>query len=119
MKRILYSTILGILLSAGAAFSAQQTWTGQITDSMCGKDHSMMQHGGKKVSARDCTLECVKAGAKYAFVSNGAVYEIQNQDLKDLTVHAGHTVKLTGEMSADKKSIKVDKIEMPAGKKKS
>jgi hypothetical protein len=118
MKRALRSTSLGFLLSVAGAFSAQQTWTGQITDSMCGKDHSMMQHGGKKVSARECTLACVKDGSKYAFVSNGTVYEIQNQDLKDLATHAGHTVKLTGEMSTDGKALKVDKIEMPLGKKK-
>jgi hypothetical protein len=117
MKRILFIASLAFVVVTSAAFAAEQTWSGQISDSMCGKDHSMMQHGGKKVSARDCTLECVKAGGKYVFVSKGTVYAIDNQDLKDLEMHAGHNVQLTGEMSADKKTIHVSKITMPAGKK--
>jgi tricorn protease-like protein len=80
-------------------------------------DHSMMAHGGKKMSARDCTLECVKGGEKYVFVSKGKVYQVKNQDMKDLQVHAGHTVNLTGEMTPDGKTITVSKIVMPAGKK--
>lgn len=119
MKRTLFAMSFGLLLPAAGALAAEQTWTGQISDSMCGADHSMMAHDGKKVSARDCTLACAKAGAKYVFVSQGKVYEIQNQDRPELAEHAGHTVKLTGEMSADGKSVKVSKIEMPGGKKKS
>jgi hypothetical protein len=107
----------GLFLGVTAALAAEQTWTGQISDSMCGKDHSMMEHGGKKVSARDCTMQCVKAGAKYVFVSKGTVYAVENQDMRDLQTHAGHTVRLTGEMASDSKSIRVSKIAMPASKK--
>jgi len=115
----LISFILSLLLALGSSgAAAEQTLTGQITDAMCGADHSMMKHEGKKVSARDCTLECVKSGSKYAFVSKGKIYEVKNQDLKDLQVHAGHTVKLTGDVAADGKSITVSKIAM-AGQKKS
>ena len=116
MKRILFIASFAFMLGTSAAFATEQTWTGQISDSMCGKDHSMMQHGGKKVSARDCTLECVKGGGKYVLVSKDGVYAIDNQDLKDLEIHAGHNVRLTGEMSADGKTIHVSKITMPAGK---
>jgi hypothetical protein len=74
------------------------------------------EHGGAKMSDRDCTLACVKEhGSKYVFVSKGKVYNIDNQDLPELEKHAGHTVKVTGEMSGD--SIKVSKIEMSGGKK--
>lgn len=117
MKKLLFVTSLGLTLSAGAAFAAEKTWSGQISDSMCGKDHSMMQHGGKKVGARDCTLECVKGGSKYVFVSKGMVYEIQNQDMTDLQTHAGHNVQLKGELAAGGKTIQVSKITMPAAKK--
>ena len=117
MKRVLFIASFGFMLSASAAIAAEQTWTGQISDSMCGKDHSMMQHGGKKVSSRDCTLECVKGGGKYVFVSKGTVYALDNQDMKDLQMHAGHNVRLTGEMSADGKTIHVSKIAMPATNK--
>ena len=119
MKRAVFAMGISFLLNAAGVIAAEQTWTGQISDSMCGADHSMMAHGGKKVSARDCTLECVKGGGKYVFVSKGKVYEIENQDRKDLAEHAGHPIKLTGEMSADGKSVKVDKIAMGGGKNKS
>jgi hypothetical protein len=116
MKRISFILSLALALSS-LLVAAEQTLTGQISDAMCGADHSMMKHEGQKVSARDCTLECVKGGSKYVFVSKGKVYEVKNQDLKDLEVHAGHTVKLTGEVAADGKSITVSKIAMPAQKK--
>jgi hypothetical protein len=51
--------------------------------------------------------------AKYVFVS-GNVYNVGNQDFAALQEHAGHTVRLTGEMSGD--TITVSKIAMP-GKK--
>ncbi|HUQ92524.1 MAG TPA: hypothetical protein VM120_12670 [Bryobacteraceae bacterium] len=34
-------------------------------------------------------------------VNDGKVYIIENQDLADLQKHAGHTVKITGEMTGD------------------
>lgn len=117
MKQRIFAVGSAWLLVSSAVFAAEQTWSGQISDSMCGASHSMMEHAGKKVNARDCTLECVKGGGKYVFVSKGKVYEIQNQELKDLETHAGHTVKLSGEMQSGGKTIKASKIAMPAGKK--
>jgi hypothetical protein len=96
------ATMLGVM----SASAADQTWTGKISDSMC----------GKKMSDRDCTVACVKDhNAKYVFVSGGKVYNVGNQDFDALQEHAGHTVKLTGEMSGD--TITVSKIAMPAKKK--
>ena len=43
-------------------------------------------------------------------VSDGKVFQIANQDNKDLATHAGHTVKMTGELKGS--SITVSKIEM-------
>lgn len=82
------------------------TYSGEISDAMCGATHKM------KGSPRECTLACVKGGSKYAFVSKGKVYEISNQDFAGLEEHAGHQVSLTGTKSADGKSIAVDKIAM-------
>jgi hypothetical protein len=39
------------------------------------------------------------------------VIQIANQDNKDLATHAGHTVKMTGELKGN--AIVVSKIEMP------
>ncbi len=84
---------------------------------MCNAKHNTSaEHGGKKMSDRACTLACLKDHtAKYVFVSGGKVYNVRNQDFAALQEHAGHTVKLTGEMSGD--TITVSKIAMPVKKK--
>jgi hypothetical protein len=105
----------GAFLTGTAAFSA--TWTGKISDSMCGAQHkTMAEHGTAKMTGRDCTQACVKNGGKYVFVSKGKVYNVENQDYAGLAEHAGHTVKLTGEMKGD--SITVSDIQMPKSSKK-
>lgn len=110
----LFKILCGIALLVGLvtfAQSAEQTWTGKISDSMCGASHAAMisQHPG--MTDRACTLGCVKNGAKYVFVSDGKVYNIENQNSPLLAMHAGHTVRLTGEMKGD--NITVSNIVMP------
>jgi hypothetical protein len=108
---------IGLLVGVGAlAQAAEETWTGKISDSMCGASHAKMaaEHTDAKMTDRDCTLACVKSGGKYVFVSGGKIYNIENLDLALLQEHAGHTVRLTGEMKGD--TITVSKIVMP-GKK--
>src|SRR5215218_8860283 len=101
MKR--FCIIVAAAMLAGGAAAAEQTWTGKISDSMCGAKHdSAAEHAGKKMSDRECALACVKGhNAKYVFVSDGKVYNIANQDVAGLQQHAGHTVKLTGDVSGD------------------
>jgi hypothetical protein len=123
MKRLL-SFLLLASLAGLTVFSEEKTWTGKISDSMCGFDHTAMtkehQKEGQLPGAarsdkdRECTLACVKSGGKYVFVAGRKVYEIENQDSAALQEHAGHTVKLTGEMNADGKSIKVSRVTMAA-----
>ena len=114
--KTLISFVFVFVISVAALFAADQTWTGSISDSMCGATHkAAAEHGGQPMSARDCTLACVKNGAKYVFVRSGKVYNIDNQDYAGLQEHAGHSVRLTGEMKGD--TITVATIEMP-GKKK-
>ena len=107
---------VGLLLGGLAclASAADQTWTGQVSDSMCGASHAKMIAGHPGMSERDCTLACVKGGGKYVFVTGGKVYSIANQGLALLETHAGHTVRLTGEMKGD--TITVSNIVMPAKK---
>jgi hypothetical protein len=107
----------GLLVGLAAyAKAADQTWTGKISDDMCGASHTKMaaEHKDSKMSDRECTLACVKGGGKYVFVSGGKVYKIENQDLAQLQEHAGHTVRLTGDMKGD--TITVSKIVMPTKK---
>jgi hypothetical protein len=60
------------LLTTTGAFAADQTWTGAISDKMCGADHKKM---GGKLSDRNCALACAKGGAPYVLVSDGKIHE--------------------------------------------
>jgi hypothetical protein len=90
------------LASAGVALhAAEQTWTGQISDSLCGAKHEEAAEGQGKMPDRDCTLACVRGGSKFVLVADGKTYQIANQDLADLKTHAGHKVTITGELKND------------------
>jgi hypothetical protein len=102
-------TIIAVSMLATSAFAAEQTWKGEITDSMCGANHGAMS-GGKPVNAHDCTMACAKAGAKFAFLSGGKVFQIANQDFAGISQSAGAPVTLTGEVGADGKTITVSKV---------
>lgn len=110
MNRVL--TILGSLgLIAGLASlagAANTTMTGMISDSMCGVSHAKMTSSHKGMTDRDCALACVKAGAKYVFVSNGKVYDISNQNEAGLSKYAGENAKVTADFSGS--TITVSKI---------
>lgn len=107
----------GLLASvASIAPAATMTMTGMISDSMCGASHAKMMemHKDARMTDRDCTLACVKAGGKYVFVSaDGKVYKIANQNLTDLAKEAGVSVGLTGNVDGD--MITVSRVMM--GKK--
>lgn len=106
-----------VVLVATTTFAADQAWTGQISDNMCGAKHEETAEGQGKMPDPECTKACIKGGSKYVFVSEGKVYKIVNQDAAGLETHAGHTVKLTGAMNGD--SLTVSKIEMVASKDES
>ncbi len=114
MRKILgFATVL--MMSAAFSLAAEKTMSGKISDSNCGRSHkSAIEHSGKKMTDHDCVLACVKGGAKYVFVSGGKIYNIGNQDYAGLEEHAGHSVRMTGDVSGD--TITVTKIAMVGGK---
>jgi len=105
-----FALFTAIFVFTTIATAAEQTWTGQISDSACGAKHEEAAEGQGKMPDRECTVACVRGGSKYVLVSDGKVFQIANQDNKDLAAHAGHTVKMTGEMKGS--SITVSKVEM-------
>jgi len=109
MKKVFAHSLMMAACSP-AIFAAQQTLTGTISDAMCGSDHAMMQKGATKMNEKDCVAACVKSGQKYVLVSNGKVYQIVNQALSGLAANAGGRVEVTGDPSADGKSIKIATI---------
>jgi hypothetical protein len=93
-----------ILFAAALALSAAapQSFTGVITDAMCGKDHSMM---GVKPDAK-CVTACVKDGSKYALIVGDNVYELSDQ--KTPEKFAAQKVKVMGTLNG--KIIQVQSI---------
>jgi len=105
----LLATVL--LVTTAVPRAAEQTWTGKISDSACGAKHEEAAEGQGVMADRDCTQACVRGGSKYVLVVDGKVLQIANQDNKDLATHAGHAVKMTGELKGN--AITVSKVEMP------
>lgn len=115
MRMVLASLAAIAALAAPAA--AEDSWKGQISDSMCNAKHADGEHGTKKMTDRQCVEACIKGGSKYVFVGEGdKVYQIANQNFAGLKTHAGHRVTLTGTMKDD--TVTVAKIEMPPAEKK-
>ena len=110
MKKKLFAFSALIALCSPAVFAAQQTLTGTLTDSMCKSDHAMMNKGAMKMSEKECTLACVKAGQKYVLSSGGKVYKIANQDFAGFSANAGGAVTVTGDVAQDG-TITVAKIQ--------
>jgi hypothetical protein len=105
---LVLSTLL--LATPSLPLAAEQTWSGKISDSACGAKHEEAAEGQGVMADRDCTQACVRGGSKYVLVVDGKVFQIANQDNKDLATHAGHAVKMTGELKGN--TITVTKIEM-------
>jgi hypothetical protein len=103
MKSLFTMSVALTLFTAALAMAADSSLTGWIADSKCG---AKAAHDG----ARDCTIKCVKEGAKYVFVDDAdkKVYVIDSQD--KVGDHAGHHVKVTGSIDGD--TLKLSSIEM-------
>ncbi len=102
MRKLVYLG-LGLLMAAALALGAPaKTFVGKIGDSMCGAKHMMPG------SDKDCTLACVKAGAKYILIDpSGKIYQLSDQ--KKPEQFAGAKVKVTGTLKGD--TITVASIE--------
>jgi len=103
MKLRIATIAAAALFVSAMTMAADGSWTGWISYSKCGAK-------GANAKAADCTISCVKGGAKYVFVNDTdkKVYAIDDQD--KVAAHAGHHVTVKG--SADGDSIKLSAIEM-------
>jgi hypothetical protein len=75
------------------AFAASKTYTGVVSDAMCGAKHAMPGDDA------GCTRACVSKGSKYALVVGDKVYTIETSDKAALDVldkQAGAKVTVTG-----------------------
>lgn len=97
--KLTLSLAAALALGAMGLLGADASWTGVISDSMCGASHG-------STPAKQCTLGCVKKGAKYVVVVGDKVYSIANQNAPGLAKYAGDNVKVTGTMSGDTITVK-------------
>ena len=107
MKLVL-SFAATLALGTMGLLGADQSWTGTISDSMCGAAHPTTEHGENRMTPKRCTSACVKKGAKYVIVAGDKVYSIANQDAPGLAQYAGDNVNVTGKIDGD--TITVTKI---------
>jgi hypothetical protein len=104
---------VAVAVAAVATLGAQtkpaaEKWTGNISDSMCGKSHGA--NGGTMAKDHDCTLKCVKGGSQYVFVVGDKIFKIADQKMAALEQHAGHKVEIEGTLKGD--TITVTKVTM-------
>lgn len=105
MKKATLSLLLGAALLAGA--EKQRTFSGLITDTMCGASHTMNIKPDEK-----CVRECVKMDPtkwKYALLVEKDLYVLSDQQAPEK--FAGQRVKVTGSFIEKSKILKVDRIE--------
>lgn len=95
---------LTLVFLATAMLAEAQTFTGVVTDSMCGKDHSKMNLGADG----PCSQACVKAGAKYALYDGKKAYRLSDQT--GPAKFAGQKVTVTGTLVQKTGIIQVVKI---------
>jgi hypothetical protein len=92
-KRLLIVAVAVLALGC-LAWAGSQTWTGTVSDSHCG-----LKHAEPSAAATQCVTACVKGGAKYVLVSDGKVYQLDDQ--AKFADYAGKSVKVTGELKGD------------------
>jgi hypothetical protein len=107
--RMLQVWMATVVLSAGltvvpaVAAGSTQTFTGKVSDAMCGAKH---QEG---VDPATCVRACVKKGAKYALVVGDKVYTLDTSNkatLAELNKLAWENAKVTGTAEGDTISVK-------------
>jgi hypothetical protein len=110
VKFTMQKTTIGAAVLAFASLAAfaapkAQTFTGEVSDSMCGAKHAM---AGSNAA---CTRACIKKGSDYTLVSGDKVYTLKTSDkavLSELDSLAGQKANVTG--TADGDNIEVSKV---------
>ena len=100
--------ILTIAMAGMLMGAAPQTFTGVITDTLCGAKHNMKGH-----TDADCVKMCVKASGQYALFDGQNVLKLSDQ--KTPAKFAAQKVKVTGTLNPKTNTIKVVSIEAEPG----
>ncbi len=87
------------------ALTLAETFTGTITDTMCGAKHTMM----KDQPDDKCIRMCVKGSSDYALFDGQNVFKLSDQTKP--AKFAAQKVKITGKLDEKTKTIKITSIE--------
>lgn len=98
---------IAIALSFVALLSADppQSFTGVITDTMCGAKHEMM----KGAPDEECVKMCVRGSSSYALYDRKDVWKLSDQ--KKAAQFAANKIIVTGTADPATKTIKVGSID--------
>lgn len=115
MKKLVL-IVMAVMMFGAISFArpkASNTYTGEIMDSTCAKmgNHDAGYKLTNTNTPKDCTLACVKGGAKFVLYNSAkkVTYELDDQEKpRDF---AGQDVKVIGTFDAATKTIHVEKIE--------
>ena len=104
MKYLLPSLLAVAVQSAAPG---KQTFTGTITDNMCGSaGHAHMRMGPTDA---ECTIACISAhGATYVLFTGKDVYSLSDQRTPEQ--FAGQKVRVVGTLDAKTKTLRVDSM---------
>jgi hypothetical protein len=95
---------IGFAVVPGIAAGSTQTFTGKVSDAMCGAKH---MEGG--IAPAACVRACVQKGTKYALVVGDKVYALDTSDqaaLDNLSKLAWEEAKVTGTANGDTIAVK-------------
>jgi Protein of unknown function (DUF5818) len=111
MKKRLAICVAAIAMFVGGSIAAQQatsrSFTGEIMDSNCAKAG---KHNPAMGTSKECTLACVKGGAKFVLYNPTTKATYQLDDQKKPESFAGEKVKVTGTYDRATKTIHVADI---------
>ena len=94
--------LAALILAVGASVAVaqqEQTFTGTLTDSMCGTAHM-----AKDKTPAECTRLCVKDGMKYALAVDKKLYPLEGHEA-ELSKLAGQKVTVKGTLKGDTLSV--------------
>jgi hypothetical protein len=97
------SSLAILLLGASLALPARaadkpQSFTGKVSDAMCGVNHMMVGE------ASECVRACIRKGSKYALVVGDKVYALDTSDkaaLAELDTLADQRATVIGQASGE------------------
>jgi hypothetical protein len=93
------------LITIFLALALAETFTGVVTDTMCGAKHTMM----KDQPDDKCVKMCVKGSSEYALYDGQNIFKFSDQNKP--AKFAAQKVRVTGTLDPKTKTIKVSAIE--------